>query len=184
MIKRRDIMTHLMKSFVNKNKVIYSVAILLILSTCFSNTIHFRASAEETDQSLETDLSTVFIEPFYYEVLQQWEDEGLSAGKDSIEIQAKDFTDVSSDAINVTSYEGEDEVLLWEEDNGWVEYEVDVQQEGLYEIAVEYMPLLQKDGGTRQSVILNVMLNGENPLSITFKITDCLVPPSFILNVM
>ena len=152
-----------MKSFVNKNKVIYSVAILLILSTCFSNTIHFRASAEETDQPLETDLSTVFIEPFYYEVLQQWEDEGLSAGKDSIEIQAKDFSDVSSDAINVTSYEGEDEVLLWEEDNGWVEYEVDVQQEGLYEIAVEYMPLLQKDGGTRQSVILNVMLNGENP---------------------
>jgi len=152
-----------MKSFVSKNKVIYSVAILLILSTCFSNTIYFRASAEETDQSLDTDLSTVFIEPFYYDVLQQWQDEGLSAGKDSIEIQAKDFSDVSSDAINVTSYEGEDEVLLWEEDNGWVEYEVDVQQEGLYEIAVEYMPLLQKDGGTRQSVILNVMLNGENP---------------------
>src|SRR5699024_5485557 len=67
------------------------------------------------------------------------------------------------DAINVTSDEGEDEVLLWEKDNEWVEYEVDVQQEGLYEIAVEYMPILQKDGGTRQSVILNVMLNGENP---------------------
>jgi len=39
-------MTHLMKSLVNKNKVSYSVAILLIISICFSNTTHFRVYAE------------------------------------------------------------------------------------------------------------------------------------------
>ena len=155
-------MTHLMKSLVSKNKVIYSVVILLIISTFFSDHTHNRAHGEGTNE-LATDTSSVFIEPFYYEVLKQWQDEGVSAGKGNIEIQAKDFSKVSSDSLNVTNYEGEEEVLLWEEDFEWVEYEVDVQQEGLYELAVEYLPLLQKDGGSRQSVILNVMINGENP---------------------
>lgn len=155
-------MTHIMKSLINKNKVIYSVAILLIISTCFPATPYDRILAEEKNQ-LESDTESFFIEPFYYEILQQWQDEGISAGKDNIEIQAKDYAEISSDSLSVTNYEGENEVILWEEDFEWVEYEVDVQEEGLYEIGVEYLPVLQKDGGSRQSVILNVMVNGENP---------------------
>lgn len=150
-----------MRKLYTKRSIIYSTAILLIISIFFTAMTHDRAFAEETDQSER--ISFQFIEPFYNEVLKKWQDEEIPFGNDFIEVEANNYSEISDDALSVTNYAGENQVLLWQEAFGWVEYEIEVDHAGLYEIAVEYLPLKHDDGGSRQSVILNVMVNDEVP---------------------
>ena len=49
--------------------------------------------------------------------------------------------------------------LLWTNDDGWVEWDVDVPQDGLYEITVDYYPI----PGKRSSVQRNLLLDGQLP---------------------
>lgn len=81
-----------------------------------------------------------------------------------MKIEASKYTDKSPDAVvDIGPYNGENDALLWSTPVGWVEYKFDVAEEGLYEVAIDYFPFLQEDGGSRQSVIFNVQVNGEFP---------------------
>src|SRR5699024_4698784 len=77
---------------------------------------------------------------------------------------ASDFTDKAPDSqIEIGSYGDEDDVLSWSQPGGWIEYDVDIAKVGIYQIGTEYLPLTEDDGGSRQSVILSVEVNGEFP---------------------
>ncbi len=128
----------------------------------------------ETDQSsdeenteenqLSFSESDLELEDYYYDVLQEWEDAGIPLGTDSVAFQASDFVRTSDDAeVSIGAYGGKDDVLLWPEQNGWVEYEVEVPREGLYEITVENLPFMQDDGGSRTAAIITAEVNGGYP---------------------
>src|SRR5690625_7334804 len=121
----------MMRKLYTKRSIIYSTAILLIISIFFTAMTHDRAFAEETDQSER--ISFQFIESFYNEVLKKWQDEEIPFGNDFIEVEANNYSEISDDALSVTNYAGENQVLLWQEAFGWVEYEIEVDHAGLYE---------------------------------------------------
>lgn len=121
-------------------------------------------SSEGTQRLADFDWIERDQEPYYYEMQQDWETDGLSPGTDQIEIDMTDYSDSNPEAnITVDTYGGESDVLLWSGAGGWVEYEVEVEEEGLYNFGLDYFPLLPEDGGSNQSVIFSVAVNGEFP---------------------
>lgn len=147
----------------NAKKAIYISLSFLLFSSMFffiPESIAITHAKESEPEKKETTFDRE-LEPYYYEMQKQWTDEGLNNGDTSIEIAASDFTEKSTESnIKVGPYAGEEGVLLWSNPGGWVEYEVDIEKEGLYPIDVNYFPFLQEDGGSRQSVILGAEING------------------------
>lgn len=131
----------------------------------FSNNQSQKVYAEENPkETVSTETFERKLEPYYYEIEQKWKSEGIKLGNHNAKIEAGSFSNKSTDAgVTLESYHGEENVLLWSKPTGWVEYHFDVEDEGLYEIALDYTPFLQEDGGTRQSVILNLQVNGSYP---------------------
>ena len=78
-----------------------------------------------------------------------------------IELGIKDVIIPGNETIKADSNIGnvKEPVLIWEENCEWVEWQVDIPKNGLYEIAVEYFPL----SGTGVDIIRELMINGEVP---------------------
>ncbi|GIN74884.1 ABC transporter substrate-binding protein [Bacillus sp. J14TS2] len=137
-----------------------SFVVVMMIFSALLPTSNVASAAEE---NTEVDLSA-YVEPFYYDVLEGWNEEGIQSGTDQIDIKAKDFAEKSEEAsFTIDSYAGKDEIVLWKEAAGWIEYEVDIENEGLYEIAMDYIPLSQESGGSRQSLIFSISINDSIP---------------------
>ena len=70
-------------------------------------------------------------------------------------IPAVYYNEVSDPA----KFRTEDDLLYWQADDGWVEYQIFVDQPGLYNIMVEYMPL----GSQMFNIEIGIEINGEYP---------------------
>ncbi|UQZ86501.1 Bacterial extracellular solute-binding protein [Paenibacillus konkukensis] len=103
------------------------------------------------------------FEPYYANVLKGWQDKGIKAGTASIEIKAADVSEKSDEAAaTVGSYEGKSNVLLWNSPKeSWVEYQVNVPADGLYEMQVSYRPYTGKS--LRRPVNWDIKLDGAHP---------------------
>ncbi len=111
------------------------------------------------------------LEPYYYEVINPSE---RKAGKGHTKIRAAELARKSDDAdVQTGGYKGESDVLIWSDPKGWVEYDVEMQEAGNYEMAAEFYPLPLSEGGGHQSVNISVEVNGETPFreakSISFE---------------
>ncbi|MGG4033758.1 extracellular solute-binding protein [Paenibacillus cisolokensis] len=103
-------------------------------------------------------------EPYYEEVRQRMADERIPYGTRQYVISAAHISEKSEDSdISVGSYEGEDGVLLWSNAKGWVEYEIAIDEEGLYEIEAEYAPIADDSRRNRRASILSAQINGVYP---------------------
>lgn len=127
---------------------------------------HVLGEQNAVDQGSENrvfqDVST--REPYFYSMAKKWGSDNVPAGAQEIRIEARSFSAKSDDAeVSVGSYQGEDNVLLWSKPKGWVEYEVNAEAEGIYELETEYFPYIPADGGHRQSVMMSVRINGDYP---------------------
>lgn len=129
-----------------------------------------QAADDEAGPSTDSDVSqrakyaSDSLEPFYYETLRTWKKEGVLPGRKELHISAASFARKSPDAeAHSAAYAGESGVLVWPNEKGWVEYDVEVEDEGLYELTIEYAPFGEKDGGSRQAVMLGLKVNGEYP---------------------
>jgi ABC-type glycerol-3-phosphate transport system substrate-binding protein len=111
------------------------------------------------------------LEPYYANVLAGLGSEGVQNAESRITIPAGTPSARSSDsALTVGEYEGKSSVLIWEsKDTNWVEYEVTVAEEGLYEIYASYHPLMG-DGYTRP-IVWDVTIDGSRPFREASSIT-------------
>ncbi|WP_233530949.1 extracellular solute-binding protein [Paenibacillus alkalitolerans] len=103
------------------------------------------------------------LEPSYQEVLEKWKKEGAAENHTGIiTIAGPAFTGKSDNAhVSVGSYGGKNNVLVWNSaSDEWVEFEVEVEQGGLYAVDISYHPFV--DGTNRLPVTLNVTLDGAN----------------------
>lgn len=143
-----------------------TIIFTMILSGLFSG-MNVTASAAAGDTQAQQNLDQAIdrdLELYSYEAQEKWAEEGLEAGQDYIEIDAMKYED-SADIADITSgdYGNKNDVLLWNRPGGWIEYKVDVENEGLYEIDIDYFPFTKADGGSTQSVILGAEINGSYP---------------------
>lgn len=121
-------------------------------------------SNEEVDRPKTSTSLQFILEDYYYNVRQQWQERQVPIGTSDIYMPAHEITAQSDDAtIEVATYKGQDDVVIWTGSRGWIEYEVDVAEAGLYEFAVDYYPLPRDEGGSRRAVQISMQLNGEFP---------------------
>ncbi|MDF2722867.1 MAG: putative binding protein [Paenibacillus sp.] len=92
--------------------------------------------------ALQSNSQLTAFEPFYAQTLADWTQKGYASGTSTIRIPAADFSDQSSLQLGkVGSYQGKDRVLLWQADrDNWIEYKVNVDKAGLYQLELQYYP--------------------------------------------
>ncbi|XEC95855.1 extracellular solute-binding protein [Paenibacillus tarimensis] len=155
-----------------KRKYVLSAKVLIVLLTIVLvgsaspmkaplNTPSTLAAEKIQRTSMEL---AVELEPYYYEVMERWKEEGIPNGTKEIFIPAHLFTGQSEDAQAVVDeYKGKDNALIWFSRKGWVDFEVEAPEAGLYEMVLVYYPKPWSEGGGRQSVQLGAQINGEYP---------------------
>ncbi|AFH63253.1 extracellular solute-binding protein [Paenibacillus caseinilyticus] len=103
-------------------------------------------------------------DPYYSEVLERWKKEGASADhKSQIRIPGSRIAGHAEGAkVQTGAYQGKDNVLIWNAGRSeWIEYEVDVEQGGLYTLTMSYHPFV--DSKNRKPIALNITVDGKNP---------------------
>lgn len=108
-----------------------------------------------------------FLEPNYFYVLPEWREAGYSEVEGvHITIDPWDFVDWGYDPEYtdepqwevVRGIGGRDvDALIWDKEESWLVWEVEVPETGLYNIVIEYFPL----EGKRASIQRDIMINGE-----------------------
>ncbi len=143
------------------------ITIFLITSVWITpNQLAVKAAKDEESETnkdlLDTDTSLMSdLEPYYFEMQQQWKEQDIKPGKATMDVDALKYKKASDDSgVKKDTYSGED-ALIWSSGLGWVDYDIDVPDEGLYEIEAAYHPLAEDDGGSNQSIILGAEINGE-----------------------
>ncbi|MFE5320395.1 extracellular solute-binding protein [Paenibacillus sp. NPDC056579] len=111
------------------------------------------------------------FEPYYANVLKGWKDKGIKDGAAPIEISAAKTSQKSDESVaKVGNYEGKNNVLIWNSPReSWVEYQIDVPADGLYEIHVSYRPFTGQ--GLRRPINWAVKLDGAHPFREASSIT-------------
>lgn len=74
-------------------------------------------------------------------------------------IEAEDFTDANENPEVFTNYEGMEGISVLSKEEGFIEWEFDVEEEGLYSIELEYYPY----EGKGMSIARELSINGEVP---------------------
>ncbi|MFC5653646.1 extracellular solute-binding protein [Paenibacillus solisilvae] len=168
-----------MKTFLRSR---HRIGIVMVLLFLFGTAMHGyalpktpgeNASVTKDDalpQAVEADLkgdsggkSAGSGEPFYSEVLEQWKQKGISAEHGQITVQGPAYSGKSENAnTTVGSYENKDNVLVWgAKSDEWIEYDINVEQEGLYAIDISYHPFIGEK--YRKPITLNLMFDQTSP---------------------
>ncbi|MDF2648656.1 MAG: transporter substrate-binding protein, partial [Paenibacillus sp.] len=107
---------------------------------------------------------------YYLDVLTDWMQKGYKpTTQAAITIPGAALTSQADAKLAaVGSYEGKSGVLVWKSDrDNWIEYEVDVPQEGLYEMSMSYHPYNDPDksglSANRHPAILALQIDGLYP---------------------
>jgi len=134
-------MTHLRK----ESFVLAMLALLLVLMSGYGDSKQAFANennVSEIDSELlySNAVKTNPLEPDYVTRLKEWIDAGIDDAETSIIVKAADIKRHSEGSLHkVGSYAGAEDVLIWNnEASHWVEYEVDIDDPGLYELSLVY----------------------------------------------
>ncbi|NMO94623.1 extracellular solute-binding protein [Paenibacillus lemnae] len=130
--------------------------------------LSFSADVIRTDWEQElTKVKRQTFEPYYMQRLSEWKASGAGNGSETIEIPAADVARSSKGAgYSIGSYGGRDDVLIWNnESSHWLEYEIQVDSPGLYELSMTYHSFQNSDTETQnyRPSVMAVQLNGEFP---------------------
>jgi ABC-type glycerol-3-phosphate transport system substrate-binding protein len=155
---------------------IYTKAFILFLAlvmmfSSFAATSYFQpqtVQAETGERPPRPDLPHISaitqLEEYFLNISAEWDSSGIPLAQEEIVIQAKDFRAKSDDAqISIGTFMGRNDTLIWENQRGWIEFEVDVPQTALYEFEINYYPFHVGEGGSRRAVQMSTTINGEFP---------------------
>lgn len=140
-----------------KRILLVILALMLCLPASIWNSSSNSVSAAEPNKAT-TNLPS--SEPYYLDVLSKWEKEGITGANSGVVVDALRPNAKSEKAnVSIGSYEGKSNVLLWKDSSqDWIEYNVDVPANGLYEIHVSYRPIT---GESRRSILWRVTIDGD-----------------------
>lgn len=153
------------------NRNAYRLFLIMLVIALLIGSIPSTASAttestgalQETDhsESITTAATVDDMGPYYEDVLQKWEQLGVKDAAASSTFQAIHMSKQSDNTkTTATSYEGMDQSLIWENDQtGWIEYNVQVAETGLYELELQYHPFME--GDSNRDIPLKVTVDGQ-----------------------
>jgi ABC-type glycerol-3-phosphate transport system substrate-binding protein len=161
--------------------------VLLLLGLLFPNIINqiavpskaYASDATSAQESTVDDLNYADViqsvpinkennaafEPYYLQVSYDWKASRVKDATQLIRILGSQVKSHSAEAeYNVGSYKGKDNVLLWtSRKSSWIEYEVNVPEEGLYELIFSYHPYTAEGERNIRPAVLALSLNGSFP---------------------
>lgn len=131
------------------------------------------ASAGETTKPAKTAEQTTDnrapgeFEPYYLEVLESWREAGIQDANAAVVIEGDRPVRHSDGAtFRVGPYNGRDDVLVWTNAaTHWIEYEVEIEQPGLYEMVLHYHSYRDASSkvGSYRPAMLAVSIDGRYP---------------------
>lgn len=102
----------------------------------------------------------------YSQYLKNYTDK--QSAKSEIVVEAASFENISStDNIKLKDFEGKQNVLVWEKEDGYAEYSFDIANEGLYLLKFEYFSIEHKN----LNILLSFELDGKYPFKEAEKLT-------------
>jgi len=124
------------------------------------------AAAKPADQSKQL-IQVDQFEPYYQEVLADWQKKGYKDATSQLTIPGTQISAQSEyNEAAPGSYEGKSNVLVWKSDRtNWIEYQVDVPQDGFYEMELSYHPYNNpaSDSLNRRAMVYGVEVDGKYP---------------------
>ncbi|MCK0472256.1 extracellular solute-binding protein [Halalkalibacter sp. APA_J-10(15)] len=111
---------------------------------------------ERSDITIRDDLYSNYIERY----------QGFSRPNQEIIIQAEDYTKIKDMDIEVT--EIDQGAAVKTDEIGMVEWEVDVPEEGLYNIGIRYFPIEGKSSSIERELLINGELPFQGAATLTF----------------
>ncbi|GGD79837.1 extracellular solute-binding protein [Paenibacillus nasutitermitis] len=103
---------------------------------------------------------------YYSYVLGEWRKQGFTDAMQTITVPGGQISNQSEGAdTTVGPYKGMNQALIWNNDStNWVEYDIEVEQAGLYELELEYHANEAEDKDDRlHSAVLAVSIDGDFP---------------------
>ncbi|WP_282935345.1 extracellular solute-binding protein [Paenibacillus sp. RC67] len=146
------------------------LALVLVLSPTLTGVADQNRTSGTSDNSAKTkNVSEEAgeakpLDPYYFEVLDGWNKNGAVINHNgSIAIPGSRLSAKSEKAnVTVGPYDGKSDVMIWNaQGDEWIEYEFNVEQGGLYNIALSYHPFV--DASHRKPIAWNVTLDDKNP---------------------
>ena len=106
----------------------------------------------------------LFGQPIYADVKAQWDQAGFKPVPAGTEVRIAGGAYADTDGLGnlqvQDGFQGKPRsTLLWTNDDGWVEWDVNVPVSGLYEVTVDYYPI----PGKRASVQRDLLIDGQLP---------------------
>lgn len=141
--------------------------IALILSVCFFTTSFISPSyaIEELDNTDNADKTKKLVFEYTlkengYEAYIEKHVNKPRPAKEII-IEGGNYSAIQGDSTVLTSYEGMEGNLVQSSETGYVEWEFNIEEEGLYNIELTYFPI----EGRRSSIERELLINGETPFN-------------------
>lgn len=106
---------------------------------------------------------------YYDGVLSEWQRQRVPTARHTLALPVASISGQSPEQLALSGeYEGRRDVLLWGSDgDNWIEYQVDVPEDGLYELAVTYhsytVPGRTSPSFGRRPVHLSLQVDGDFP---------------------
>jgi len=89
--------------------------------------------------------------------------------KKEIIIEAINYTSSSNASVRkISQFYGQKDVLLWEKEGGWLEWSVNIPEDGFYNMALLYYPLPGKGLGIEFSVFIDGKIPYKEAQKVTF----------------
>ncbi|MBQ8780383.1 MAG: extracellular solute-binding protein [Oscillospiraceae bacterium] len=134
---------------------VVSAAIAALLCVSLFSTMPAIADNNSTDAAADTN-STLFVKQKTY---SEYYDEIADMARPDKEVEMTYVGAEDGAKAEVGRYEGKDDVIVWSNEEGKLNFEVDVPQDGAYSIEMGY---IQIEGGTSVSEV-SVLLDGVSP---------------------
>ena len=141
-------------------KWISGILASVLLFGCMSSGMPVRAAETDT-QSAEEPVQTLLAEAYSTYLAEHGQPTAENTPSRSIEIPAAGYESMDADAYP-TEYRGKT-ALYWEQEGGSVTWKFRAEEEGYYQLTLNYCPI----SGKNNNIVVTVSLDGEVPFSGT-----------------
>lgn len=139
-----------------KNRLLAGVLTVVMLTSLFTP-VSAKAADEASNMSTEVSKTGT-----YDEYLEQYGTySGNGADVDTLTVNSGAFSEKSSEVTVLAEHNGKQQVLLFEEGEASVKFEVSVKKSGLYRLALDYAQIEE----TSSQILIGVAINGNVPFS-------------------
>ncbi|MBH5317426.1 extracellular solute-binding protein [Paenibacillus sp. GSMTC-2017] len=146
-----------------RNKLLLGLMLAagILLSSCGSEKPVFKSDKMAAPYDKLTSTFQYETEPYFAEALEKWNELKMKEATTGVYIDGSKYSALSDkQTIKVADYGGKSNVLVWNtQSTDWVDYEVEITEDALYEIHVSYLPL--KEGGQKGPIQWDVTIDGK-----------------------